>query len=698
MERAGATVIKYTERQTYQGTPFWNGKRRVLIEVGDKHVERQQVFVDKEGKSHDWFLTYRGQPFNCRKCDEMRHEDGQCPRWEDRSKQNHEGTEKFVFFSNSILKRATDTKDIRFDVIPGAKVGHLANHINNDANVLPKADIVVVNPGNNMSMENFDDMKAHAVAQSTELSKVLGAFSGVGKEIFLVDPCLGPLPEDGSADQSRFMRQEMKRCAARSAASFIPLDHLEMTEDDMDTDGVHLSVSGTRLLLNNINSFIQQKTGIDILGPNFVIQEREYGAVKRHHWKVGCPRCTIVHPTRECPPPNVTINAIPGLISGATASGASSSIDTTSGVTSGAPLDAIASAIATTTPSSYANLAGGSLAAATTSNAISSALSANPQGGSLAAASAYAPVSASDPPSAITAGGSFAALCDLASTSASNADFKGGSLAAASAFTSAPNTTTSASVFSPEATKTTTTTKKKKLSSEKKRAKKVRQQQRQQEQGQQKQQQQHETSQDDESDLEDEDEILLRITSPGELVSVSPLPSPLPSPMLLPFTNAGASSLGASPNLATAAAAAPTTPYATPSATPLLPSRHAASMPAPPAAPPAPASSSSSSSSAPVAAPPVSSSSSLSSSSSYRSRSSTKRTAEEERSRSESLKRQKSNPAQNEVIKKNMETLKQLGVPERDLYAKYRGLEGDVILTKQKEDIAYYRKKKGGQK
>ena len=92
MEQAGATVIKYTERQTYQGTPFWNGKRRVLIEVGDKHVERQQVYVDKEGRNHDWFLTYRGQPFDCRKCDGMRHEDGQCPRWEDRSKKNHEGT------------------------------------------------------------------------------------------------------------------------------------------------------------------------------------------------------------------------------------------------------------------------------------------------------------------------------------------------------------------------------------------------------------------------------------------------------------------------------------------------------------------------------------------------------------------------------------------------------------------------------
>ena len=87
-----------------------------MVEIGDKHIGRPQKWVDPDGVSHDWFLTYRGQPFSCRNCFDEWHDNGVCPKWENKKKDEDEGQQKYVFFGTSTLRHATDTKNTGFDL------------------------------------------------------------------------------------------------------------------------------------------------------------------------------------------------------------------------------------------------------------------------------------------------------------------------------------------------------------------------------------------------------------------------------------------------------------------------------------------------------------------------------------------------------------------------------------------------------
>ncbi len=194
---------------------------------------------------------------------------------------------KYLFFSTSILRHATDTTTTRFDVIPGAKVGHVANHINNDATILPNAEIVVVMVGQNMAGDDFRQFKAATKAQADELANVLKPYADTtGKTIFLVDPAADVTPDGAEGDETRFLRAEMRRCAEKIGADFIRLDHINLGNDDMDDD-VHFSAKGTKRVLAAINDHIKLVTEKDILG-ECKVQDRYYGGVKSHHFKVGC--------------------------------------------------------------------------------------------------------------------------------------------------------------------------------------------------------------------------------------------------------------------------------------------------------------------------------------------------------------------------------------------------------------------------
>ena len=72
-----------------------------------------------------------------------------------------------------MLRRAVNTDKVRFDCIPGAKIGHIANHIDNDVSILPKAEVVVVWAGANMGGDSVAELKVAATAQSEMLAQSL---------------------------------------------------------------------------------------------------------------------------------------------------------------------------------------------------------------------------------------------------------------------------------------------------------------------------------------------------------------------------------------------------------------------------------------------------------------------------------------------------------------------------------------------
>ena len=358
MEDRGATVIKNTEWQYYRGTKFRNGKRRVLIEVGDNHIGRQHSWEAPDGVSHDWFMTYRGQPFHCRKCDDAWHDNGLCPKWQNRSRDENEGQQRYVFFGTSMLRHCNDSKETRFDSVPGAKIGHLANHIDNDVSILPHAEVIVVAPIGNNEGSNFEELKVATVAQSTKLAEVLKPYAEMQeKSVFMVDPSIGPTEGDIDA----FIRAEMTRCATRIGAGFVPLDHI-ILDPEKDMYDIHINESGMKKVLGAIQAHIQQRIGKDVLG-NFSVSKQPYMGQRISHHKVGCPRCTFLHTSTTCPPPpaltdaSVDLNATPSndatpaLIPSYSAIAASSSSSSSASSPSANNNDNITSAITATSSS-----------------------------------------------------------------------------------------------------------------------------------------------------------------------------------------------------------------------------------------------------------------------------------------------------------------------------------------------------------
>ena len=216
--------------------------------------------------------------------------------------EKREGQQKYLFFSTSMLRNAVDTEDVRFDCIPGAKIGHIANHINYDVSILPKAEVVVVMAGQNMGGGSFEELKTAVSQQAGELTKAINPYCN-DKAVFVTDPASGPTPPGPEGDEARFLRAEMRRCDVNAGATFIPFENVTLVADDMEPDEIHFSSTGTKKILVHIRDFIKGKKGIDILG-NMSISDHPYGGVKGHHFKVGCYKCSIIHPREDpCPPP-----------------------------------------------------------------------------------------------------------------------------------------------------------------------------------------------------------------------------------------------------------------------------------------------------------------------------------------------------------------------------------------------------------
>ena len=64
LQAQGAIIIEPTKRRKHRGSNLLNGQREVLIEIGEKHLDRIQMWTSEDGKdNHEWQISYHGQPF-----------------------------------------------------------------------------------------------------------------------------------------------------------------------------------------------------------------------------------------------------------------------------------------------------------------------------------------------------------------------------------------------------------------------------------------------------------------------------------------------------------------------------------------------------------------------------------------------------------------------------------------------------------
>ena len=303
LEEAGFTILKETHKRTYYESSIFNGQRSALVQRGNHHLERDHEWISETGDVFKWWLDYDGQPFNCRRCN-IFHDDGKCPAWEKKKEERSWGGQQKCFFvSSSMLRLASDTKNTRIDSIPGAKVGHISNHLNNDTVIFAQAEAIAIHAGANMDMGSVESSKPHLEAQAKELAKVVTPLVEAAKNVFVIDPIAGKhLKEAENADHWAMVRKRMKRVAQETKAQWVSLENIDwIAEEDVAEDGHHYSVTGTRKVMEAAAAAIKAKTDIDAL-QDMDFQSKPYGRIYNNHYKVGCYRCTFFHERGRCPP------------------------------------------------------------------------------------------------------------------------------------------------------------------------------------------------------------------------------------------------------------------------------------------------------------------------------------------------------------------------------------------------------------
>ena len=303
LEEGGFTIHTPTQKRTYLHNNVLNGQRSARVDRGGNHLPRNHEWIGPEGHVFKWRLEYEGQPYYCfRGCD-ITHEDGKCPRWEKQQelKQNA-GQQKCFFFSSSMLRLNQDTKMTRTDAIPGAKIGHVANHINNDPTIMRQAEVIAIQTGSNMDLGSVEISKPQVEHQANELVKVVKPLVEANKKVFIIDPVAGPIPDEAPcADHWAMVRQRMKKVAQKTKASWISLAQADwIPEEDIHEDRVHYSQSGSTKVMKIIGDQIKEETGFDVMA-GMEIQEKPYAGIYRDHWKVGCWRCAGFHGNNPCP-------------------------------------------------------------------------------------------------------------------------------------------------------------------------------------------------------------------------------------------------------------------------------------------------------------------------------------------------------------------------------------------------------------
>ena len=304
LKAEGCHVHATTQKRYHYGTTWFNGQRSALVVRGAQHLERQREWTSPSGDVYKWRLEYDHQPHQCTRGCNAYHDDGVCQRfqqWQERK--SWQGQQKCHMVGSSLLRLASDTKNVRVDAIPGAKVGHIANHVSHDTEVLKKAEVVVIAAGANMTTYgSVEETKPHLEIQAQELQKVTAPLIEAKTKVFFVDPVEGQLlKEDPSYDLWSLLRNRMKKVAKKAKAEWISLAGIEWKEEDLEADETHWTRAGSRKVFNIIQSRVKEVTKKDFF-EGMSVQEKPYGGIHGGHWKVGCYRCTQMHPKGTCPP------------------------------------------------------------------------------------------------------------------------------------------------------------------------------------------------------------------------------------------------------------------------------------------------------------------------------------------------------------------------------------------------------------
>ena len=226
-----------------------------------------------------------------------------------KERKKNDGQQKIYICASSLFRHASDTKTTQVVAIPGAKIGHIAHHVNNDTKMFEKAEILVIAAGSNMDCGTVEASKPYVEDQARELTQVIKPMAET-KKVFIVDPHVGGLnKEEPAGHHWAMVHQWMKKVSKEAKATWISLEAVKWKpEEDVAEDGTHFTPAGTKKVLEVVGAKVMEVTGVDMM-LGMEVEEKPYAGIFNGHYKFGCYRCTKVHERGRCPELNVSNNS-----------------------------------------------------------------------------------------------------------------------------------------------------------------------------------------------------------------------------------------------------------------------------------------------------------------------------------------------------------------------------------------------------
>ena len=175
-------IIRKTLFSTYKGNRQPNGNRSLVMQINEgMGIERKFMYTGiTSGRKGRIRVHYKGQPYLCGRCNTVHK--SQCPkRKEELIKEAEEKLDQSLKAKTLVVPDSTlwltNRLALNADVtcIPGGQIGHLANSLNYNQQLLNYENVIIVGGLNNIDngVENKDIERNLIFKQLAELGNII---------------------------------------------------------------------------------------------------------------------------------------------------------------------------------------------------------------------------------------------------------------------------------------------------------------------------------------------------------------------------------------------------------------------------------------------------------------------------------------------------------------------------------------------
>ena len=311
LARYGTIIVPTKYKTDVHG--FRTGKRdaRIDLKVDIDRWQSVAMKVEVDGKEVDVTgkvnFFYKGQPYNCRDCQEVHSE--KCPQKVTREVAEAEG-EKFrtiatktLMVGDSNMRRINEKAFYaKTDCATGAKIGHVANSL--EWTAASEHENVIIHAGqNNVSIDPKVEINTWEKKMKDEVTKLENQVKNF-KNVLLVG--VPPAPWCRKTDKTKLMRKKVNK-ALQGMTSNPKIKFLEIEQSTDDDDDANWE--DDRHMTERFTNFVMSKICVEMYelqeGPFFIKNvpwtcKGKYSGLNSTY-RLGCDECTgMGHSSEKC--------------------------------------------------------------------------------------------------------------------------------------------------------------------------------------------------------------------------------------------------------------------------------------------------------------------------------------------------------------------------------------------------------------